>query len=105
MGNEEGSMSVRSATLPTEAGQRITWSEIFVGQSICDFGTAVEEHDLIAFVIRYGLSAYILRYADEVEKLTGTRWSFVRHRRCFISTLWPATSRSAASADTYLAGG
>ncbi|KAI4524594.1 hypothetical protein K525DRAFT_152078, partial [Schizophyllum commune Loenen D] len=51
MGNEEGSMSVRSATLPTEAGQRIAWSEIFVGQSICDFGTAVEEHDLIAFVI------------------------------------------------------
>ena len=35
MGNEEGSMSVRSATLPTEACQRITWSEIFVGQSIC----------------------------------------------------------------------
>ncbi|KAI5890017.1 uncharacterized protein SCHCODRAFT_02478678, partial [Schizophyllum commune H4-8] len=51
MGNENGSMSVRSAKLPTEAGQRITWSEIIVGQFICDFGTAVEEHDLIAFVV------------------------------------------------------
>ncbi|KAI5830527.1 hypothetical protein K523DRAFT_193315, partial [Schizophyllum commune Tattone D] len=51
IGNEGGSMSVRSAKLPTEAGQRMTWSEIFVGQSICDFGTSVEEHDLIAIVI------------------------------------------------------
>ncbi|KAI5890023.1 uncharacterized protein SCHCODRAFT_02736642 [Schizophyllum commune H4-8] len=51
MGNEGRSIGVKSAKLPTEAGQRITWSEIFVGQSICDFGTAAEEHDLIAFVI------------------------------------------------------
>ena len=55
IGNEGGTMSVRSAKLPTEPGQRMTWSEIFVGQSICDFGTSVEEYDLIAIVIRYGL--------------------------------------------------
>ena len=56
IGNEGGCISVRSAKLPTEASQRMAWSEIFVGQSSCDFGTSVEEHDLIAIVIRCGLS-------------------------------------------------
>ncbi|KAJ6631908.1 hypothetical protein B0H10DRAFT_2206312 [Mycena sp. CBHHK59/15] len=41
---------VQCAELPRTEGQKVAWSKIAVGRNVLDFGTAIEEHNLIAFL-------------------------------------------------------
>ncbi|KAF8998292.1 hypothetical protein BDQ17DRAFT_1428572 [Cyathus striatus] len=49
-GNQRITDALQYARLPTRKGQDVIWDKINVGRYIIDFGTSVEEHDLIALV-------------------------------------------------------
>ncbi|TRM68861.1 hypothetical protein BD626DRAFT_562684 [Schizophyllum amplum] len=63
---DDFSRSLKFAKLPSEAGQKNAWSEIRLSKSIIDFGTSLDENDLVAFVTST-LSPNLMEYYIDID--------------------------------------